>query len=67
MIRAIFGIVQDTAVFVIFCLNMLYLSKNWYFKSIFLVFYILGLKVQKTTKNHRFLEKFNIFYIVISK
>ena len=67
MIRAIFGTVQDSAVFVIFCLNMLYLSKNWCFKSIFLVFYILGLKVQKTMKNHRFLEKFNIFYIVISK
>ena len=67
MIRAIFGTVLDSAVFVIFCLNMLYLSKNWCFKSIFLVFYILGLKIQKTTKNHRFLEKFNIFYIVISK
>ena len=66
-VRAIFGHVQDTAVFVIFCLNMLYVSKNWCFKSIFLVFYILGLKVQKTTKNHRFLEKFNIFYIVMSK
>ena len=46
---------------------MLYLSKNWCFKSIFLFFYILGLKVQKPTKNHRFLDKFNIFYIVISK
>ena len=67
MIRAIFGTVQDTLVFVIFCLNVLYLSKNWCFKSIFLFFYILGLKVQKPTKNHRFLEKFNIFYIVISK
>ena len=67
MIRAIFGTVQDTLVFVIFCLNMLYLSKNWCFKSIFLFFYILGLKEQKPTKNHRFLEKFNIFYIVISK
>ena len=67
MLRAIFGTVQDTLVFVIFCLNMLYLSKNWCFKSIFLFFYILGLKVQKPTKNHRFLEKFNIFYIVISK
>ena len=67
MIRAIFGTVQDTLVFVIFCLNMLYLSKNWCFKAIFLFFYILGLKVQKPTKNRRFLEKFNIFYIVISK
>ena len=67
MIRAIFGTVQDTLVFVIFCLNMLYLSKNWCFKSIFLFFYILELKVHKPTKNHRFLEKFNIFYIVISK
>ena len=26
-----------------------------------------GAIVQKTTKNHRFLEKFNIFYIVMSK
>ena len=40
---------------------MLCLSKIWCFKPICLVFYILGLKVQKTTKNHRFLEKFNIF------
>ena len=46
---------------------MLCFSKNWCFKSMFLVFCILGLKVQKTTKNHRFLEKFNIFYIVMSK
>ena len=53
--------------FVIFCLNMLCLSKIWCFKPICLVFYILGLKVQKTTKNHRFLEKINIFYIVMSK
>ena len=66
-VRAVFSHVQDTAVFVIFCLNMLCLSKNWCFKSIFLVFYILGLKVQKTTKNHRFLEKINIFYIVMAK
>ena len=61
MVRAIFGPVQDSAVFVIFCLNMLCLSKILCFKSICLVFYILGLKVQKTTKNRRFLEKFNIF------
>ena len=52
MIRAIFGTVQDTLVFVIFCLNMLCLSKNLCFKSIFLFFYILGLKVQKPAKNH---------------
>ena len=39
---------------------MLHLIKNWCFKSIFLVFYIFG-------HNYRFLEKFNIFYIVISK
>ena len=67
MVRAIFGPVQDSAVFVIFCLNMLCLSKIRCFKSICLVFYILGLKVQKTTKNRRFLEKFNIFYIVMSQ
>ena len=66
-VRAIFGPVQDTAVIVIFCLNMLCLSKILCFKPICLVFYILGLKVQKTTKNHRFLEKFDIFYIVMSK
>ena len=67
MVRAIFGPVQDSAVFVIFCLNMLCLSKISCFKSICLVFYILGLKVQKTMKNRRFLEKFNIFYIVMSQ
>ena len=66
-VRAIFGPVKDTSVFVIFCLKMLYLSKILCFKSVCLVFYILGLKEQKTTKNHRFLEKFNIFYIVMSK
>ena len=66
MVRAIFGPVQGSAVLVIFCLNMLCLSKIWCLKSICLVFYILGLKVQKTTKNRRFLEKFNIFYIVMS-
>ena len=67
MVRAIFGPVQDSAVFVIFCLNMLCLSKIWCFKSICLVFYISGLKVQKTTKNRRFLEKINIFYIAMSQ
>ena len=61
MVRAIFGPVLDSVVFVIFCLNMLCLSKIWCFKSICLVFYILGLKVQKTAKNRRLLEKFNIF------
>ena len=50
MVRAIFGPVQDSAVFVIFCLNMLFFSKIWFFKSICQVFYIFGLKVQKNNE-----------------
>ena len=49
-VGAIFGPVQNTAVFVIFCLNIMCLSKIWCFKPICLVFYILGLKVRKKRK-----------------